>query len=427
MARLTKRLIDAELAKQSADRAAFLWCAELRGFGVRISPKGRVAFIVQYRTQQRQTRRYSFAVYGPAAVEQAREKARQLLAAAHVGQDPSNDRHKERSALTVAQVCDRYLEALRAGQVLTRFGRGKRASTAAIDEGRISRHIIPLIGNNVANTITSGDVQRMVDAIAARKTSGTFKTKLRGKAVVTGGAGTAARVAGLLGGIWTWALKRGYVTGQNPVRGVEKQQSGTKNRVLSTGELKRLGGALVEVKDRWPMACSALRLVALTGLRHGEVAKLRWTEIDDIDPTKACLRLEETKTGRSTRPLGTPAQELLNKLRTASTESASKNAYVFGGRDLRKQFSAIFDAAGLKDARSHDLRRTFASAAAELGYGDATIAELLGHARQGVTERHYVRRPDVVVVSAASNTAAVIAAGLDGREAQIISLEARRE
>src|SRR5262249_55186770 len=143
-------------------------------------------------------------------------------------------------------------------------------------------------------------------------------------------------------------------------------------------------------------------------------------EIDDIDPVRACLRLEESKTGRSTRPLGTPAQELLRAVRGASSKP---HEYVFGGRELKKQFAAIFDAAGLRDARSHDLRRTYASTAAELGYGDATIAELLGHARRGVTERHYVRRPDAVLVEAASRTAGVIASAMDGHGADIISLE----
>jgi hypothetical protein len=76
----------------------------------------------------------------------------------------------------------------------------------------------------------------------------------------------------------------------------------------------------------------------------------------------------------------------------------------------------------LKDARSHDLRRTFASVAAELGYGDATIAELIGHARCGVTERHYVRRPDAVLIEAASRTAQLIAAALDGMNASVIDL-----
>jgi integrase len=94
-----------------------------------------------------------------------------------------------------------------------------------------------------------------------------------------------------------------------------------------------------------------------------------------------------------------------------------------GSADLKNPIAATFDAAGLKDARSHDLRRTFASVAAELGYGDAAIAELLGHSRRGVTERYYVRRPDAVLIEAATRTAQVISAALNGQKnAAVIEL-----
>ncbi len=315
-----------------------------------------------------------------------------------MGHDPSFERHAERGAMTVAQLCDAYLAALRAGQVLTRFGQPKRASTAAIDEGRIARHIVPLIGTEIAATLTLADVQRMVDGITSGKTAGTFKTKARGKAVVAGGAGTAARVAELLGGIWAWARKRGHVTGASPVSGVEKHRGAPKDRTLSTEELGRLGEALTA---RPGPAASAVHLIALTGLRQGEATGLKWAEVDE-----GCLRLEKTKTGRSTRPIGRAAGELLAGL-------PRHGELVFNPAPSKKQIAALFDQAGLPDVRSHALRRTFATAAAELGYGDATVAELLGHARRGVTERHYVRRPDAMLIEAASKTAEVIAAALD--------------
>ena len=46
----------------------------------------------------------------------------------------------------------------------------------------------------------------------------------------------------------------------------------------------------------------------------------------------------------------------------------------------------------------------------------ATIGELLGHARVGVTHRHYIRRPDAALVAAADGVAARIAAAMDGRD-----------
>jgi integrase len=109
--------------------------------------------------------------------------------------------------------------------------------------------------------------------------------------------------------------------------------------------------------------------------------------------------------------------------------------WVFGrsdglaGADLKKPIAAIFRAAGLDDARSQVLRMTFASLADQLGYSEATIDELIGHARRGVTRKHYLRRSDPVMIAAADKVAAAVAAALDGRTAppaEIIELAARQ-
>ena len=71
----------------------------------------------------------------------------------------------------------------------TRFRRPKRDATLKIDEGRVARHIKPLIGSLRARDVARGDVQRMADAIAQGKTAGVFTGKPRGRAIVTGGAG----------------------------------------------------------------------------------------------------------------------------------------------------------------------------------------------------------------------------------------------
>lgn len=115
------------------------------------------------------------------------------------------------------------------------------------------------------------------------------------------------------------------------------------------------------------------------------------------------------------RPIGRVALDLIQTQTRSNTEWVFPNTAGTGPADLKKQIANLFDAAGITDARSHDLRRTFASIAAEEGYSDATIGELLGHARRGVTERHYIRRPDAALVAAATAVSAKIASVLDGR------------
>jgi integrase len=129
------------------------------------------------------------------------------------------------------------------------------------------------------------------------------------------------------------------------------------------------------------------------------------------------------------RPIGMAAKAVLIGL----SEVKSSETWVFpnrddsGSADLKNSIAAIFDAAGLKDARSHDLRRTFASVAANEGYSDATIAELLGHARRGVTARHYIRRPDTALTAAADRISANISAAIDQRKAPAEIVMFRRE
>jgi len=289
---------------------------------------------------------------------------------------------------------------------MTRFKRPKRPATVAIDQGRVARHIVPLIGTIPARHLRRADVQHMADGIAKGKTAGTFSGKPRGRAVVTGGAGTAARVIELLGGIYSWGEKREMVPGPNPARGVETARGEAKDRVLSADELQGLGEALGASEAAMPMPTAALRLIALTGLRREEACGLRWSE---IDMPGCCLRLETTKTGRSTRPIGKSARDLLQSLPRLSDEWVFPNRCGSGRAELKASIAALFDAAGLKDARSHDLRRTFGSIAADEGYGDATVAELLGHSRRGVTRRHYIRRPDAALIAAADRVSRRIA------------------
>ncbi len=423
MPKLTKRAIDA-LRPDATGGDVFAWDAELRGFGVRMKPSGSASYVIQYRTAQGRTRRLAFSKLGTITPAEARSKARRLLAEAEDGGDPSAQRHEEREAKTVAELCALYLDAARAGLVLTRFRRPKRPSTIMNDEGRISRHIVPLVGPLVARDLDCARVQRMADAIAAGKTAGTFKTKARGKAVVEGGPIAAARVVELFGGIWTWAKKRKLVSGTNPnpAHGVEKHLGEAKNRVLSPAEMAALGTVLRKQQTLYPAATAALRLIALTGARREEICALRWREIDQDG---SCFRLETTKTGRSMRPVGKEALHTLSSSPREDGEWVFPNRDASGSADLKKPIAALFDAAGLTDARAHDLRRTFASIAADEGYGDATMAELLGHARRGVTARHYIRRPDAALIAAANCVSERIAAMLDGQKAPLVALPGR--
>jgi integrase len=396
----------------------FIWCSATPGFGVRVYPTGGKVFVAQVRVG-RQQRRVKIGPYGPFTVDQARVQAGEIIRDAARGVDHQRAKREARGALTVAELCDTYMEAASAGLVLTRFRRAKRQSTIGIDAGRVSRHIKPVIGAIPVRELSRADVQRLYDHVAQGRTKGTYKAKPRGKAVVTGGAGTASRVVELLGGMYSWAELRGLAPGPNPVRGVVTAQSQPRDRVLSPSEIRVLGKMLEGAAQEASMAVGALQLIALTGLRRGKAIRLQWKEIDELGQ---CLRLDDTKTGRSIRPIGKHAMSLLKSLPRRSRVWVFPSGTGAGAADLKKEIAKLFDSAGLHDVRSHDLRRTFGSVACDLGYSDPTIAVLIGHAAPTATSRHYVRPFDAAVLAAADRIAARVAALLAGDAADVVPL-----
>lgn len=420
--KLTKRLIEA--AETPAERKPyFLWDDEVRGFGVRIFASGQRIFYVDYRARDgRQRRRMPIGAFGPLTCEQARRLAKATLGSVEWGEDPALERKTRRSSLTVAALCDRYMEAVEAGQVIGKGGRPKKPSTVYIDRGRIDRHIKPLIGARLVIDLTTPDIARFQRDIAAGKTRAVIKTgRKRGKAIVEGGAGTARRTLGLLGGILSFALEEGIIE-RNPARGVKRSSDGTRTRRLTPDEYRALGVALDAAEGdgaSW-QAVAGVRLLALTGCRLGEIQNLKWSEVDEA---RGCLRLSDSKQGASTRPAGQAVFDVLKELpRTDDGEFVLPSRRGAGPFvTLGKAVTDITDLAKLEGVTAHTLRRSLASTAGDMGMSQPTIGALLGHSSGGVTSR-YIHMMDAVLVAAADRIAAEISLQMAGTTGQVYRL-----
>jgi integrase len=407
MAKLTKTILDgAELRP----KPYFMWCSDLPGFGVRIFPGGRKSFYADYYNRDGQRKRMSLGPYGKLTVDEARRMARITLGSVLSGEDPALERKTRRSSLTVTELCDNYVEAVTKGLVLSKNGRLKKVSTLDTDRGRIERHIKPLLGKKLVMDLKRSDISKFIRDVTSGKTAVIEKSgKLRGKIVVTGGAGTASRTAGLLGGILSYAISEGVVE-TNPVHGVPRSADRKKERRLSEAEYGALGKALQSDVEPW-QAIAAIKLLAFTGCRKGEIANLTWAE---VDLEGQALRLGDSKTGASVRPLGSAAAEALKEIMPEKP-----TGYVLpGSRNPKKPFGSlpraierIFKAAKIEGATAHTLRHSFASVAADLNYSDSTIAALLGHAGTTITSR-YVHRLDSVLIAAADEVAEAVRASL---------------
>ena len=195
------------------------------------------------------------------------------------GEDPSRLRGAKMGAdERLREFCDRYMRAAKSGLILTRFRRPKKAATLQIDEGRIERHIKPLIGNLRMADLNRTVIRQLIADITVGKTATDLRTGARGRAIVTGGAGTAARVADLLSGMFSWAVEQGVLT-YNPAHGVRRFRGEPKDRLLSSEEIVRLGRELARRDVYNPTAVSVVKLLALTGCRLNEIAGMAWSEV----------------------------------------------------------------------------------------------------------------------------------------------------
>ena len=403
--KLTKRTVDALRPRRGQD--IFHWCGELRGFGVRVKPSGVRTFLIQYRNRRGQTRRYSLGQYGRVTVEEARREAKIKLAEVARGEDPSEARRIARDARTVADLCDSYMRDAYSGRIMYR-GRPKKASTLKVDEGRIRRHIKPLVGKKQIDELTRRDVERFLHQVTEGATSADLRTGPRGLARVRGGPGTATKAVCLLSAIYNYARRKEWVE-SNPCVGVEKPTDNKRQRYLTADEYGKLGMGLAQAERLGMNAhvLAAIAVLAFTGCRKGEVLNLKR---DEIDVGGHCLRLRDSKSGPQMRPCGRAALNLL------TNQLLHGGEWVFpAGRgdgplvNVRKPLLAICNLAALANVTPHVLRHSYATVAHELGYSELTIAGLLGHSAGSITAR-YAHHVDGALAAAADRVSETISA-----------------
>lgn len=408
MVKLTKRTVDA--AKPNGTDY-FVWDDHLSGFGLRVFASGRKSYLIQYRINGR-TRRVTLGKHGVLTPEEARIKARITLGGIADGADPAEQKLVARNDPTLSELCDLYLKD---GPVMKP---DKKQSSWQTDRSNINRHIKPLLGKRKLASLTKADVQRFQADVTLGKSATVEKTgKKRGKAVVRGGPGTAARATTVLCAILSYAVERG-LRDTNPGRGVKLNKSQSRSRFLSGAELTALGEVLAEESQKTEQiwAVAAIRLLILTGCRKGEILSLKWSY---VDMERGLLRLPDSKTGAKAVPIGEPVIDLLADLpRLAGSDyvlpSVHGNGPLVG---LQKAWERIRAKARLQDVRLHDLRHSFASVAVGAGSSLYVVSKILGHKDSRTTEI-YAHLADDPVRATANETATHIANLLGGAAAQ---------
>jgi integrase len=388
-AKITKRLLDS--LQPPASGEVKVWDTELRGFVVRVRASGRRWFAVEW-MRERRTRRLSLGEFGPVTVDQARERARDLLSRVSRGEDPATERADEKAAPTFADLARRYLEE--------HAGPKKKRSSVEGDERILRLYVLPALR------------RRKVAAVGLKEVSDLHHS-LRAKPVQANRV--LALVSKMLNLAETWGLRPLH---SNPCPRIARYRESKRERFLTGAELRRLGDALSAVeRDRSedPSAVLAIRLLLLTGARRDEILNLRWR---DVDLDTGTLNLPDSKTGKKSIPLGPAAVEVL-----AAAPRLEGSPYVIPGRRLAGRFvglqrpwARIRERAGLEGVRLHDIRHSFASVGVAANLGLPVLGAILGHRHPATTAR-YAHLDDDPRRAAAALISNQIAADLNGQPA----------
>ena len=299
---------------------------DLKGFGVRVLPSGAKRFFIH---SQHQGRRVWKIVGQAGAVdaEEARSKAKALLAAIREGNDGPLTAPPDTAFETVGD------------EVFRRYVRNWKPSTLEVNLIYYRNQILPWFEGRPIGDITTHDVKCWFASLHETPVA-------------------ADRSAPVLSVIMRQAEVYGYrPEGTNPCVGIKRYHRQGRERFLSAAEIRRLGAALARHEADWPQAVAIVRLLLLTGCRKSEIVTLKWRFYRE-----GKLFLPDSKTGPRTVWLSSAARDILDGLPSTSVWvfPSPRTAGFRHTVGVDKFWHRVRAEADQCDVRLHDLRHSCA-------------------------------------------------------------------
>jgi integrase len=345
--RLTKSVID-DLPVLSKDTV--YWDADLPGFGIKVTPKGRKVFIVMYRLAGAgsRLRKYTIGPYGRITLPMARAQAQKIFAARLDGRDPAEEKKQSRRRLVVDRIDDlieRFIQ-----EHVSRVGTSKRLTNL------LRRDVIPYWGAKSIHEIKKRDVSDLVSLIAQRN------------------GHASHRLLKTLKTFLKWCVGRAVID-FSPAEGLSSgYREASRDRVLTDQEL----AAIVLGAREMPRPYGGIvEFLALTGQRREEVAQLKRDELDEKARTWTIPALRTKNKKGHIVHLSEAAWRVVGGISEGELvfgTSRGKRFQAFG-----KGKRALDKLCGVTGWRLHDLRRTIVSGMARLGVPPHVADKILNH------------------------------------------------
>jgi len=336
-----------------------VWDGIIPSFGVRVTDKGHISFVIQRRLNGRMLRR-TLGDYPALSLEKARQRARDALDDITDGHDPKARQEALRRA---AERSARSTFGSAAEGFIKRHV--PRLRTARQTEQIIRKHLMPRFADLSVTEITRRDLVAFLDELPSP---------------------TARRLFVYLRQIFDWAISRdltdtspchrikiGEIVGPRPIR----------QRILTDTEIRAFWSGAGELG--YPLT-PYNRLLLLTAQRRSEVAAISWSE---IDLTKKLWTIPPTRMKTASVhvvPLAPRALKIIE-----SIPRFNRGPYLFSTSGGEKPISGFANAkdriaklSGLSDFRFHDLRRTARTHFSMIPVGDMVRELAIAHAKPGL-------------------------------------------
>jgi integrase len=340
-------------------RRYLVWDTKQGGLALQVRPNGHRSWKCIYSLHGR-VRWYDIGAANKIGLAKARKLAADVMYEVAKGKDPQAEKRATRSAGTFEELAARYRDE---------YAKKENSKSWQQADYLVRKHLLPRWGSKLPANITRSEVKAVMREIGAP---------------VVANQTLAAASA-----IFTWAIKEefgGVVV--HPCKGVERNDTKSRERVLSDTELPRFWDAF----DKAGLAGTALKLILLTGQRPGEVTHMRSEHIDSGWWTMpgapvAALGWPGTKNAQTHRVwLPREAQELLARLEQ-NEEFLLADRRGRPVNHLDAVMRAICTELDIADkVTPHDLRRTHGTKVTGLGFGREAMNRIQNHREGGIAD-----------------------------------------
>ena len=356
---------------------------KIGGLYLVVQPSGAMSWAYRYRSGG-QPKKLTIGAYPAIDLVNARRLAGKAATSVAEDKDPAAEKQTSRVAERQRQKIEVHTVRKVFETYLARHAKpNTRASSSQEVERLLRREALPFWGDRALSGITKADVHVRLDQLIDR-----------------GAPVMANRFLAVFRKMCAWAMERGIIA-SNPCAGIRAPTTEiSRDRVLSDDELRVIWKASDDLG--WPFG-PIVKLLMLTGQRKGEVATMRWSDVDIAGKTWTIPK-ERAKNGiEHTVPLSSAALEILRGLPTIGSKSGGLvftittvtpvSGFTRARQRLDKAIVAINDDP-LAPFVLHDLRRTAASGMARLGINLPVIEKVLNHISGsfggivGVYQRH---------------------------------------